>query len=268
MTIKKYVNDELNGELWNGTTIDEDEIQKDEDNSIISYNIRTPVKNIEFDVYTDKVTAYNLITNHLDVDGNRVEHYHHKRKYYINNKIRKSNKLIPVYTDDSLDNKFIIKFKREIPFSLNFVFSDLEDWDSRVSNYQPEDLICNMKISLLNNQNDELLLCECTGLEKINDKDPATQVNTEKYGFDMVIYGYTDHDKSTKHTVNTINNITGFRLYNKTGVFGEFGIKNLVDEIIGEFNNSYFNTSFLSYDRVKIELSGILLTKIGVSFDE
>ena len=83
----------------------------------------------------------------------------------------------------------------------------------------------------------------------------------------MVIYGYTD-DKSSKQTVNMVKNITGFRLFNKTGVFGEFGIKNLVGEVIGEFNNSYFNTSFLSYDTVKIELSGILLTNVGVSFDE
>lgn len=268
MTIKKYVNDELNGELWNGTTINENELQKDEEYSIISYNIRTPVKTIEFDVYTDKVIAYNLITNHLDVDGNRVEHYHHKRKYYINNKIRKSNKLLPVYTDDSLDNKFIIKFKREIPFSLNFVFSDLEDRENRITNYQPDKLQCNMRISLLNSTNDELILCDCVGLEKINDKDPATQVNTEKYGFEMVIYGYDSEDKSTKHTVNMVKNITGFRLINKTGVFGEFGIKNLVDEVIGEFNNSYFNTSFLSYTTVKIELNGIILTEIGVSFDE
>ena len=265
--IKKYVNNNLKGELWNGTTINGDEIQKDENNTVISYNIRSPVKTIEFDVYTDKVIAYNLITNHLDVDGNSVEHYHHKRKYYINNKVRKSNIISPVYTDDSIDNKLIISFKRDIPFSLNFLFSDMEDRENRITNYKPDDLQCSMRISLVNPSNDELILCDCAGLEKINDKDQATQINTEKYGFDMVIYGYTD-DKSSKQTVNMVKNITGFRLFNKTGVYGEFGIKNLVGEVIGEFNNSYFNTSFLSYDTVKIELSGILLTNVGVSFDE
>lgn len=215
-------------ELLDGNVIDGN-IEKDDRTN---WNIKTPIKSIDIESYTDKVTAYNVVEQVRDNDNQLVDVYHHLRTYNVNS-ARKNIELVAEYADYNPENLWRLKFKRDIPYVLNVKFKPVENLDERKNNVEPEKILTNIVLKL----NKELL--NGTGLEHLDT------------GFSL-----TDGN-------NPVSEIKGFQIVNKTGRFGGLTIRNLPNEIIGTFEFVWFNSD-VGFDDLVMEISKLITVNVGI----